>query len=95
MNSVKGNIFDFKLFSKLMKFVSLYKGTYYFVLLSAILLSGFSIVAPYLLKIVVDDYISLGDFDGMVLMILLMFGALISEVIFFSFLSFDLEVELF
>ena len=82
MSSTKGSIFDFKLFSKLMKFVSLYKGTYYFVLLSAILLSGFSIVAPYLLKIVVDDYISLGDFDGMVLMILLMFGALISEVIF-------------
>jgi len=82
MSSTKGSIFDFKLFSKLMKFVSLYKRTYYFVLLSAILLSGFSIVAPYLLKIVVDDYISLGDFDGMVLMILLMFGALISEVIF-------------
>ncbi|MDG2147286.1 MAG: ABC transporter ATP-binding protein [Flavobacteriaceae bacterium] len=82
MSSTKGSIFDFKLFSKLMKFVSLYKGTYYFVLLSAILLSGFSIVAPYLLKIVVDDYISLGDFDGMVLMILLMFGALIFEVIF-------------
>ena len=82
MSSTKGSIFDFKLFSKLMKFVSLYKRTYYFVLLSAILLSGFSIMAPYLLKIVVDDYISLGDFDGMVLMILLMFGALISEVIF-------------
>ncbi len=60
MSSTKGSIFDFKLFSKLMKFVSLYKRTYYFVLLSAILLSGFSIVAPYLLKIVVDDYISLG-----------------------------------
>ena len=82
MSSTKGSVFDFKLFSKLMKFVSLYKGTYYFVLLSAILLSGFSIIAPYLLKIVVDDYISLGDFDGMVLMISLMFGALISEVIF-------------
>ena len=78
----KGSIFDFKLFSKLMKFVKLYKGTYYFVLLSAILLSGSSIISPYLLKTVIDDYISLGDFDGMVLMISLMFGALIFEVIF-------------
>ena len=78
----KGSIFDFKLFSKLMKFVKLYKGTYYFVLLSAILLSGSSIISPYLLKIVIDDYISLGDFDGMVLIISLMFGALIFEVIF-------------
>ena len=78
----KGSIFDFKLFSKLMKFVKLYKGTYYFVLLSAILLSGFSIISPYLLKTVIDDFISLGDFDGMVLIISLMFGALILEVIF-------------
>ena len=78
----KGSIFDFKLFSKLMKFIRLYKGTYYFVLLSAILLSGSSIISPYLLKTVIDDYISLGDFDGMVLIISLMFGALIFEVIF-------------
>ena len=78
----KGSIFDFKLFSKLMKFVKLYRGTYYFVLLSAIFLSGSSIISPYLLKTVIDDYISLGDFDGMVLIISLMFGALIFEVIF-------------
>ena len=78
----KGSIFDFKLFSKLMKFVKLYKGTYYFVLLSAILLSGSSIISPYLLKTVIDDYISIGDFDGMVLIISLMFGALIFEVVF-------------
>ena len=50
----KGSIFDFKLFSKLMKFVKLYKGTYYFVLLSAILLSGSSIISPYLLKILLQ-----------------------------------------
>ncbi len=82
MNSVKGNIFDFKLFSKIMKFVSPYKRTFYFVLITAILLSVLSIVTPYLLKTVVDDYISLGDFNGMVSMISLMFTALIFEVIF-------------
>ena len=65
-----------------MKFVSPYKRTYYFVLITAILLSGFSIVTPYLLKTVVDDYISLGDFNGMISMISLMFTALIFEVIF-------------
>jgi len=82
MKISKGKIFDFKLFSKLMKFVSLYKGTYYFVFISAILLSGLSILSPYLLKIVVDDYIRLGDFEGMILIISLMFGVLIFEVIF-------------
>ena len=45
-------------------------------------MSGFSIITPYLLKTVVDDYISLGDFNGMISMISLMFTALIFEVIF-------------
>ena len=82
MKTNKGFFFDFKLFSKLMKFVNIYKRVYYFVMLSAILLSGFSTLSPYLLKIAVDDYIRLGDFNGMILIIFLMLGALIFEVIF-------------
>ena len=78
----KGNIFDLKLFSKLMVYVKPYKKTYYFVTVSAILLAGFSALTPYLLKITVDDYIRLKDYDGMVLLIGLMLIALLSEVIF-------------
>jgi len=82
MAKVSGKIFDLKLFGKLMKFVRPYKGTYYFVMLSAILLSGFSTLTPYLLKITVDDYIKLKDYEGLQLMILLMLGTLLMEVLF-------------
>lgn len=82
MAAVSGKIFDLKLFGKLMKFVSPYKRTYYFVLISAILLSAFSTLTPYLLKITVDDYIKLKNFEGMLFMILLMLGTLIMEVMF-------------
>ena len=76
------DIFDIKLFSKLMVYVKPYKKTYYFVMTSAIILAGFSALTPYLLKITVDDYIRLKDFDGMIFLIGMMLFALFSEVIF-------------
>ena len=82
MAKEKGKIFDLKLFSKLIFYVKPYNKTYYFVMISAILLAGFSALTPYLLKITVDDYIRPKNYDGMVFLIGLMLGALLLEVIF-------------
>ena len=98
--------FDFKLFRALLNYVKPYKSTYYFVLSAAILLSVFSNLTPYLLKITVDDHIRLGNYDGTLKMTLLMFGALFIEVLFqFLFVFYanwlgqkvvkDLRVDLF
>ena len=106
MAKFNGKVFDLKLFSRLMDYSNPYRGTYYFVLLSAILLSIFSTLSPYLLKIVVDDYITLKDFDGLVTFSFLMLLSLFLEVIFqFIFIYYanwlgqmivkDLRVELF
>ncbi|MDG1264575.1 MAG: ABC transporter ATP-binding protein [Flavobacteriaceae bacterium] len=101
-----GKIFDLNLLSRLMAYSKPYRFTYYFVLISAILLSIFSTLTPYLLKIVVDDYITPKDYDGLLFFSFLMFLALILEVIFqFVFIYYanwlgqmivkDLRVELF
>jgi len=82
MTKVSGKIFDTQLFRKLLEFVKPYKTTYYFVMTSAILLSFFSTLTPYLLKVTVDDYIRLQDYKGMVLMVSLMIVTLIFEVLF-------------
>lgn len=82
MGKVSGKIFDLKLFSKLMLFVKPFKGIYYFVLVTAILLSIFSTLTPYLLKVTIDDYIRLKDYEGMLLYIVFMLGTLFLEVIF-------------
>ncbi|MBT7654182.1 MAG: ABC transporter ATP-binding protein [Flavobacteriaceae bacterium] len=106
MAKVSGKIFDVSLFSKLMVFAKPYKAIYYFVMVAAILLSVFSTMTPYLLKVTVDDYIRPRDYQGMVLFVSLMFGALILEVIFqFLFVFYanslgqkiikDLRVQLF
>jgi len=82
MAKVSGKIFDVKLFGKLMVFVKPFRTTYYFVLITAILLSLFSTLTPYLLKVTVDDYIRPKDYEGMLLFVFLMFAALLLEVVF-------------
>jgi len=106
MAKVSGKIFDLKLFGKLMVFVKPFRITYYFVLITAILLSLFSTMTPYLLKVTVDDYIRPRDYEGMLFFVFLMFVTLLLEVIFqFLFVFYanwlgqkvikDLRVQLF
>ncbi len=78
----KSKVLDFDLFKRLMTFVVPYKRTFIFVLAAAVLLSGFSTLSPYLLKVTIDDYITLRDYDGMLTLIMLMGLALILEVVF-------------
>ena len=88
MEKVKGKIFDVKLFSKLLVFVKPYNNTFYGVMFTAILISLFSTLTPYLLKIVVDDYILVKNFEGMQSIILLMILVLLFEVIFMYLFTF-------
>ena len=105
-SKVTGYILDVSLFKRLMQYVRPYRFTFVFVLTAAILLSVFSTLNPYLLKITVDDYITLKDYDGMLVFIGIMTGVLFLEVFFqFSFIYFanwlgqrvvyDLRKELF
>ena len=106
MAKVGGEIFDLNLLSRLMAYSKPYRLTYYFVLIAAILLSVFSTLTPYLLKIVVDDYITPKDYDGLLFFSFLMLLTLLLEVVFqFVFIYYanwlgqmivkDLRVELF
>ena len=88
MEKVRGKIFDVKLFSKLLVFVKPYNKTFYGVMVTAILISLFSTLTPYLLKVVVDDYILVKNYEGMQLIILLMILALLFEVIFMYLFTF-------
>ncbi len=105
-SKVTGSILDVSLFKRLMRYVRPYRFTFIFVLTAAILLSVFSTLNPYLLKITVDDYITLKDYDGMLIFIGIMTGVLFLEVFFqFSFIYYanwlgqrvvyDLRRELF
>ena len=55
---------------------------------SAIIFSILSTLTPYLLKIIVDDYILLKNYDGMLTLIMIMVGVLFLEVIFMYLFTF-------
>ena len=88
MEKVKGKIFDLNLINKLMVFVNPYKLSFYGVMASAIIISILSTLTPYLLKIIVDDYILLKNYDGMLTLIMIMVGVLFLEVIFMYLFTF-------
>ena len=74
--------FNFKLFSRLVRYVKPYKTNFVFVSFAAVLISFFSIFNQYLLKIAVDDFITPKDYSGLVTIISIMIGVLLFQVIF-------------
>ena len=104
--SKNSNILDLKLFKRLLGYVLVYKPTFVFVAISAILISIFSTLTPYLIKIAVDDYLSLGRYNDFIYVICFMLFNLVLTVIFMFLFSFyanllgqnvvyDLRVKLF
>ena len=82
MANKTGNAFDLKLFKRLLKYTSPYRGTFYFVGVAAILVSFFAVLRPYLLKVTVDDAITPADNELLLFYIAVMAGILLLEVIF-------------
>ena len=104
--SKDSNLFDVKLFKRLINNVLIYKSTFIFVAISAVLISIFSTLTPYLIKIAVDDYLALGKYDEFIYLICFMLLNLLLTVVFmflFSYYAnllgqnvvFDLRVKLF
>jgi len=85
-----GQAFDVSLLKRLMAFAKPYKGIFIISLLSAVLLSFFGVARPMLMQTAVDRYIVTKDLDGLLFFAMLMFGALIMEVLCqFSFILFS------
>ena len=99
-------LLDIKLFRRLLSYVLVYRSVFIFVAISAVLISIFSTITPYLIKIAIDDYLAVSNFEGFILVICLMLINLILTVVFmflFSYLAnwlgqnviYDLRVKLF
>ncbi|WP_299900834.1 ABC transporter ATP-binding protein [uncultured Aquimarina sp.] len=106
MAGKSGKAFDFKLFRRLIGYTNPYRFTFYFVALSAILLSGFAILRPLLLQKAIDKSFIPKDGNLILFYIGLMLGVLLLEVVFqFLFIYFanwlgqevirDIRVKLF
>ena len=74
--------FNLKLLNRLIGFTKPYKFNFIFVSFSAIILSFLSILNQYFLKIAVDEYITPKDYNGLLIVIVLMLSVLFFQVIF-------------
>ena len=74
--------FNLKLFKRLLGFTKPYKLNFIFVSFSAIIISIFSILNQYFLKIAVDEYITPKDYNGLLYLIVIMILILCFQVTF-------------
>jgi len=77
-----GKAFDFRLFKRVFKFTKPYRLTFYTVALSAILLSAFAILTPYLVKEIINSALPNNDYDQMVTLVGFMAAVLVVQVFF-------------
>ena len=100
------NLLDVKLFKRLLDYVLVYRTVFIFVAISAVLISVFSTLTPYLIKVAVDDYLALGKYQDFIYLIIFMLFNLILTVLFMFLFSFyanllgqkviyDIRVQLF
>ncbi len=105
-DEILGKAYDTKLMRRLLQYVKPYKKIVVIAILLNILVAALGPLRPYLIKIAIDDHIVLKDYDGLLLIIAVLFGALLIQAIvqylltYFTVLMgqkiiFDLRVELF
>ena len=80
-NNISGNIFDLKILNRLFIFCKPYIGVFYILIFLTLSLSILQPIRPYITQIIIDDYVSLNDIDGLKKMIILLFGLLIINAI--------------
>ena len=79
--NISGNLFDLKILNRLFIFCKPYMGVFYVLTFLTLSLSILQPIRPYITQIIIDDYVSLNDLDGLKNMIFLLFGLLIINAI--------------
>ncbi|WP_394747018.1 ABC transporter ATP-binding protein [Spongiimicrobium salis] len=81
MDKETGKAFDIRLFKRLVAHTKPYRLTFYGVALAAILLSGFAILTPLILRDIVDGAIKNTDSERLLFLVVSMLGVLLGQVI--------------
>jgi ATP-binding cassette, subfamily B, multidrug efflux pump len=76
-----GNIIDFKVLSRIMKFVRPYKGRFYTVVFLTFVIGVLSPLRPMLIQRTIDNDVVAGDYNGMVWMMMILLGLLVVQSI--------------
>ena len=105
-DEVLGKAYDTKLMKRLLGYVKPYKHFVIFAILLNMVVAALGPVRPYLTKIAVDDYIAHSDYNGLLLIGVLLFASLLLQAVIQYFLTyftqylgqktlFDLRTQIF
>lgn len=78
-NVKSGEIIDTKVLSKLYQFVQPYKGRFYFLIVLTLALALLAPTRPLFIQIAIDDYVAMGDKEGLLKIIYLLIGLMILQ----------------
>lgn len=76
MSQVTGKALDWNLLGRVMKYVKPYRGTFVIAAFLTIFLAGSALVQPILMQLTLDKYILANNYNGLVLMVVLMIAQL-------------------
>ncbi len=76
-----GNIIDWSVLSRLMRFVMPYKGRFITVIVLTIVLGVLTPTRPFLIQYTLDNDVAVGNYEGMVSMMILLLGLLVAHSI--------------
>lgn len=76
-----GNVLDFNVLKKLFQYVKPYIRKFYLLIFLTFLVAILGPSKPFVIQKTIDNYVAVGDFNGLILMIALLVGILITETI--------------
>ena len=79
--TTSGNIIDLKVLRRLFVFARPYKGIFYFLIFLTVSLSIVGPIRPVLIQRAIDNHVALGDYPGLVNMIIILLGLLVLQAI--------------
>ncbi len=74
-----GNIIDWSVLRRLMRFVTPYRGRFYFLIFLTLAIGVLTPLRPLLVQWTLDDDVAAGDYNGMVVMMLILLGLLLVQ----------------
>ncbi len=87
-DEVLGKAYDSKLMKRLLKYVKPYTRYVVFAILLNVVVAGLGPLRPYLTKIAIDEHIAKHDYNGLLLIVLILFAALIFQAVVRYFLTY-------
>ena len=76
-----GKILDLKVLKRLIGFIKPYQGKFYFLIFLTIITAFLGPIRPWIIQLIIDNHIAVGDHQGLINMTLLLLGLLVLHAI--------------